>query len=187
MRRSRSAFRAQPLGVDLRLLPKTIPVPHVESVLALDYDTTGQFRDPFIAGRATFGRSEFLGAAIAAGTTGSVDTSRQPVHFAGEGDIDSLSIRRFGEGLDVGWMRDPRFASVVAGHFHVDVIGTDSRTMTLTGGGRLSARDRVQRLSVGCRRVRRDRGRHSARDLRRGVREHRSGRARSTTSDTRRR
>jgi len=131
-------FQGTATGVDLRRLPKTIPVPHVESVLALDYDTTGQFRDPFIAGRATFGRSEFLGAAIAAGTTGSIDTSQQPVHFAGEGDIDSLSIRRFGEGLDVGWMRDPRFASVVAGHFRVDVTGTDSRTMTLTGGGRLS-------------------------------------------------
>src|SRR6185436_18183308 len=68
----------------------------------------------------------------------SVDSSQQPVHFAGEGDIESLSIRRFGEGLDVGWMRDPRFASVVAGRFHVDVIGTDSRTMKVTGGGRLS-------------------------------------------------
>lgn len=131
-------FQGTAAGVDLRRLPPNIPVPHVESTLALDYDVSGRFRDPFIAGRALFGRSEFLGAAILAGTTGSVDTSQQPVRFAGEGDIEALSLRRFGDGLNVGWMQDPRYASTVAGHFRVEVAGTNSATMRLTGGGRLS-------------------------------------------------
>src|SRR5262245_4797876 len=132
-------FQGTAAGVDLRQLPKTIPVPHVESVLALNnYDVSGQFRDPYIAGHATFGRSQFLGADIADGTTGAIDTSRTPISFSGDGHLDNLSIRRFGDGLDVGWMRDPRFASTVAGHFQVDVHGTDSATMTITGGGRLT-------------------------------------------------
>ena len=131
-------FQGRATGVDLRRLPPAVPVPHVESVLALDYDVSGRFRNPFITGDAVFSRSEFLGATIQPGTIGLVDTSQRPVHFAGEGDVENLSIRRFGDGLDVEWMRDPRYASVVAGHFRVDVVGTDSATMTLTGGGRLS-------------------------------------------------
>ncbi len=131
-------FQGKATNVDLRRLPANVPVPHVESVLALDYDVSGRFRNAFIAGDAVFSRSEFLGATIEPGTIGLVDTSQQPVHFAGEGDVENLSIRRFGDGLDVAWMRDPRYASVVAGHFRVDVVGTDSATMALTGGGRLS-------------------------------------------------
>jgi hypothetical protein len=119
-------FQGTATGVDLRRLPKTIPVPHVESVLALDYDTT-------VSSAIRTSRERDLRPIGVprrrhrAGTTGSIDTSQQPVHFAGEGDIDSLSIRRFGEGLDVGWMRDPRFASVVAGHFRSTSSGPTAR------------------------------------------------------------
>ena len=131
-------FQGTATGVDLRRLPPNVPVPHVESVLALDYDVSGRFRDAFIVGRALFGRSMFLGATIGSGTSGSVDTSQRPVRFAGEGDIEGLSIRRFGEGLNVAWMRDPRYDSTVSGHFRVDVTGTDRATMAVTGGGRLT-------------------------------------------------
>jgi autotransporter translocation and assembly factor TamB len=131
-------FQGRTASVDLRRVPATVPVPHAESVLAFDYDVTGQFRDPYIAGRAVFGRSEFLGATIGSGTTGSIDTSQRLVRYEGEGDVEGLSIRRFGEGLDVRWMRDPRFAAAVSGHFRVQGAGSDSATMTLSGGGRLA-------------------------------------------------
>ena len=131
-------FQGTATGVDLRQLPRTVPVPHVESVLALEYDVSGRFNNPFIAGRAFFGRSEFLGATIGSGATGSIDTSQQPLRYAGEGDVDGLNLLHFGEGLDVAWMRDPRFAALVSGHFHVDGSGTDRATMTLAGGGRLA-------------------------------------------------
>ena len=143
---------------------------------------------PFIVGTRHL-RTDPSSSALrsAAGTTGSVDTSAQPIHFAGEGDIDSLSIapvrRRPRRRLDAR----PRFDRRRRGHFHADVIGTDSRTMTLTGGGRLSGADRVQRHAVGCRRVRRDRGRHAARDLTTGVCATSIRPCRSPTSDTRRR
>ena len=131
-------FAGQVAGLDLRQVPKTVPVPRVESVLAFDYDVTGRFSRPFIAGRATFGPSTFLGARLGAGTVGSIDTLQDPLRFSGEGDVDGVSIRRFGEGLDVGWMQDPRYDGTVSGHFHVDGAGTDRATLKLTGSGRIS-------------------------------------------------
>jgi translocation-and-assembly-module (TAM) inner membrane subunit TamB-like protein len=131
-------FKGTTTGVDLRRVPRQVPVPHVESVLAMDYDVSGRFSDPFIIGRAAFARSEFLGATIGSGTIGSIDTSQRPIQYAGEGDVENLSIRRFGEGLDVAWMRDPRYDAEVAGRFHVEGSGSDAASMRLRGGGRLT-------------------------------------------------
>mgnify|MGYP003338010121 CR=1 FL=1 len=134
-------FAGRAAGLDLRRVPKAVPVPHVESTLHLTYDVRGQFTPGFIVGRATFGASEFLGAQIAAGSVGSIDTGRSPrdrVRYGGEGELSGISLRRFGEGLDVAWMRDPRYDGVLAGHFHVDGIGADAATLALDGGGRLT-------------------------------------------------
>ena len=61
---------------------------------------------PFIIGHAVFAASEFLGAAIGAGTVGSIDTSQKPLHFAGDGEVDELDVRSFRRGargrLDAG-------------------------------------------------------------------------------------
>jgi autotransporter translocation and assembly factor TamB len=127
--------------VDLRLMPEELPVPHVESTLAFDFDVSGQFTQPFIKGQARFNPSEFLGAAIGTGSVGTIDTSAMPVHYTGEGDVSHLDIHHFGEGLDVAWMREPRYAGTIAGHFHVDGSGSDRQTMILSGGGRLTRAD----------------------------------------------
>src|SRR5262252_4314378 len=67
-------FHGSVAGVDLRNVPKAVPVPHVDSTLTFDYDVTGTFTDAYIAGGATFGRSVFLGATIGAGMKGTIDT-----------------------------------------------------------------------------------------------------------------
>ena len=59
-------FRGTTTAIDLRKVPRDVPVPHVESLLTFDYDVTGTFTNPFIIGRATFAQSEFLGATIRA-------------------------------------------------------------------------------------------------------------------------
>ena len=125
-------------NIDLRRVPPDVPVPHVESTLTFDYDVTGRFSRAYIAGGATFAASEFLGAAIGPGTTGTIDTSQTPIRYTGEGDLGHLSLARFGEGLDVAWMRDARYAGTIAGHFHVDGSGSDRAALALTGGGRLT-------------------------------------------------
>jgi autotransporter translocation and assembly factor TamB len=131
-------FQGTMAGLDLRGLPEEIPVPHVESDLAFDYIVDGRFSRPFITGNAVFATSEFLGATVAAGTVGSIDTAADPVHYSGEGEIQHVDLNRFGEGLDVGWLRDPRYAGTVAGRFRVDGTGGGSETMVLTADGRFS-------------------------------------------------
>ena len=134
-------FQGTTKAIDLRRVPKAVPIPHVESLLTFDYDVHGRFSQPFIAGQARFASSEFLGAAVGDGTVGSIDTEHRPVHYTGDGEIGAIDLNRFGEGLDVGWLRQPRYAGTMAGHFHVDGTGTTVATLALTGGGRLTRAD----------------------------------------------
>jgi len=124
-------------GVDLRYVPKDVPVPHVQSVLAFDYDVTGRFAMPYIAGSARFGDSEYLGASIGAGAVGTIDTLAQPIHYSGAGTLVGVGLHRFGRELGIEWLQEPRYRGTVSGRFHVDGYGSELATMTLIGGGRL--------------------------------------------------
>src|SRR6185503_19972074 len=121
--------------------PKTVPVPHVETVLALDYAVTGRFSEAFIKGQARFSPSQFLGAGIGDGFVGTIDTETSPIRYSGDGDIQNVNLNHFGEGLDVGWLRVPRYAGTVSGRFRVDGAGSDVETLALTADGRLSKGD----------------------------------------------
>jgi autotransporter translocation and assembly factor TamB len=135
-------FEGTATGVDLRKLPDSVPITHVESLLALNtFDVAGQFTPLLLKGNAQLGDSTYLGASIAAGAVGAIDTSVTPVRFSGEGTVSSLDIHRFGEGLDTEWMLDPRWAGIVAGHFHMEGTGSEPATRTLDGGGRLARAD----------------------------------------------
>ena len=57
------------------------------------------------------------------------------MRYAGEGDVSRIDLRRFGEGLDVAWLRDPTYAGILSGHFHVEASGTSAATLTLTAAG----------------------------------------------------
>jgi autotransporter translocation and assembly factor TamB len=131
-------FEGTTTRIDLRRLPEAIPVPHVESLLTFDYAVDGRFSDPFIAGRASFAESQFLGATVGAGTVGSIDTLQRPLRYTGEGDVVRIDLRRFGDGLDVAWLRDPRYAGTLSGHFRVEAAGASAAELSLTGGGRLT-------------------------------------------------
>jgi len=131
-------FRGRASRLDLRRLPRNIPVPHVESTLAFDFDVNGRFESPTISGGATFGPSVFLGAAIGAGATGTIDTTASPITYGGEGEITGLPIERLASDLEIAWLDDPRYRGTVSGRFHAQGQGTDAATMTLSGGGRLT-------------------------------------------------
>lgn len=128
-------------GADLRQVPLTVPVPHVESSLAFDFDVTGQFATPFIQGTAAFADSQFLGAQLGAGATGSIDTQHVPIRYAGAGELRNVDLNHFGERLQIGWLTDPRYDGSLRGHFHVDGEGSELATMVLDGGGRLEDAD----------------------------------------------
>jgi autotransporter translocation and assembly factor TamB len=127
--------------LDLRRLPATIPVPHVESLLAFDYQLSGQFVSPFLKGTARFGPSEFLGASVGDGATGAVDTTVRPVRYAGAGDLAGIDLARFGEHLGAAWLQDPRWEGFLSGRFVVDGAGSDPATMRLRGSGRVDRAD----------------------------------------------
>ncbi|HMF93634.1 MAG TPA: translocation/assembly module TamB domain-containing protein [Vicinamibacterales bacterium] len=131
-------FEGTTTAIDLRRLPATVPVPHVESLLAFDYDVTGTFSQPYIVGHATFSESHFLDATVGPGTVGSIDTQQKPFRYTGEGDVSRIDLHRFGEGLDVGWLRDPRYEGVLSGHFRVDGAGSGAEELVLTGGGQIT-------------------------------------------------
>jgi autotransporter translocation and assembly factor TamB len=131
-------FQGSADSVDLRDVPSAVPVPHVASTLAFDFEISGRFVSPFIIGSARFADSEFLGATVASGTTGSVDSSTPPLRYSGEGDIAGVDLQRFARDLAIEWLKDPRYAGQISGHFTVNGIGTDAATLTLAGGGRLA-------------------------------------------------
>jgi autotransporter translocation and assembly factor TamB len=127
--------------VDLRRVPPEVPVPRVESALSFEYDLSGRFVEPFVAGHATFSPSSLLGASIGAGTVGTIDTLQTPIAYSGEGEIANVNVRRLGEGFGVDWMQDPRYGAAIAGRFRVDGRGFDTRTMLLIVGGRITHAD----------------------------------------------
>ena len=134
-------FQGRTTGLDLRQVPPTVPVPHVESALTLDYDVTGRFSEPVITGRALFAQSEFLGATVDAGTVGTIDTSVKPLRYTGDGTVRDLDLHRLGRGLDVAWLQEPRYAGTITGRFQVEGAGTDRESLALTAGGRLVRAD----------------------------------------------
>jgi translocation-and-assembly-module (TAM) inner membrane subunit TamB-like protein len=134
-------FQGTTTRIDLRRVPPAVPIPHVESLLTFDYEVTGTFSRPYIVGRATFAESEFLGATVGPGTTGSIDTLQQPFRYTGDGDVSRIDLHRFGEGLDVAWLRDPRYAGTLSGHFRVDGAGSGAEGLVLTGGGHIARAD----------------------------------------------
>ncbi len=132
-------FAGTMAGLDLRNVPPSIPLPHVESTLALAYDVHGRFEQGYIAGGARFEPSTFLGAHLGAGANGTIDTSTTPLQYGGEGDISEFDVNRVGRGLDVAWMQDPRYAGTIAGHFRVDASGADSATLALRARGTIAS------------------------------------------------
>lgn len=129
-------FKGTMSRLDLRRVPEEVPVPHVESTLALEYDARGQFSQPFITARGRFHDSRFLGATVVEGTTGSIDTASRPTAYAGQGGIRDVDLNRFGDELDVGWLKDPRYRGNVSGSFRVAGTTGDAEALTVEASGR---------------------------------------------------
>jgi hypothetical protein len=134
-------FAGSMAGVDLQLLPESLPVPHVPSTLAFTYDATGSFVSPFLTGEAHFEESTFLGATVGQGANGWINTAAQPLVYRGEGDLTGIDLRRFGRELDVEWLQDPRYEGMLSGYFQVEGSGSDPQLMTLATSGEIHHAD----------------------------------------------
>ncbi len=171
------AFRGTASGVDLRRVPRRCP--SRTSRAASRSTTTSRAALPIRRSPPArrFGASEFLGAAIAAGTIGTIDTTASPIRFSGDGGVDHLDLNRLGDGLDVAWLREPRYGGTVARTIPRPGLGRERAELTLCRRRPPRARRRVRRRADRRRRLDRHRPRHARGRLRRTLHEHRPGRS----------
>jgi len=123
--------------LDLRLLPASVPVPHIRSSLTFDYDATGRFHSPVLAGTATFKDSTFLDARVAAGSHGALDTSGRLVTYSADGMVAGLDIGQVGVAFDLPTLSLPHYAGTVSGGFDLTGAGStlDDLTVDVKGTG----------------------------------------------------
>src|SRR3954468_7375611 len=110
--------------LDLRQLPRSVPVPRLRLNLTFTYDSTGRFQNPVLIGSAAFDDSTFLDAQIAAGCRGTIDTSGERVTYSADGTVRHLDIGQIGTEFDLATLREPQFAGTVAGGFDLKGAGS---------------------------------------------------------------
>lgn len=127
-------FKGTLANLDLRRVPKTVPVPPMATVLNLGYDVTGQ-GSKFFRGEAQLQASTVEGIRIADGMTGYFELRDKHIAYGGEGDVTQVDLPRIGRVLDVDALTAPRFEGVVNGHFRVDASGKNLSELTLQASG----------------------------------------------------
>lgn len=136
----RNAFtgRGTFAGADLRRLPPHWRLPPLHTTLAGDYVvdwTPGTW-----SARTTLAASTVEGAAIAAGTTGTVNAADGVVTYTAAGDVANLNLQRLATPLNVAALAEPRFATDIAGNFSVNGRETgDAGGRQLVGGASLGS------------------------------------------------
>ena len=117
--------------LDLRLLPRTVPVPRMRSNLTFAYDATGRFQDPVLVASADFDDSTFLDAQVGSGSHGTIDTSGEHVTYTANGTVQNLVVAQIGEEFDLPTLREPQFAGTVDGHFELTGAGASLDDLTI--------------------------------------------------------
>ena len=136
----RNAFtgRGTFAAVDLRRLPPHWRLPPLDTTLAGDYVV--DWTPGVWSARTTLGASTVEGAAIAAGTAGTVNAADGVVTYSAAGDVASLDLQRLATPLNVTALAEPRFATDIAGRFSVNGRETgDAGGRQLAGGASLGS------------------------------------------------
>ncbi len=134
----RNAFtgRGTFAGVDLRRLPPNWRMPPLDTTLAGEYSanwTPGAW-----SAKTTLAASTVEGAAIAAGTSGTVSGGSGVVTYDAAGDIANMNLQRLATPLNVMALAEPRFETDLTGTFFVNGRETgDAAGRQLVGGAQL--------------------------------------------------
>jgi autotransporter translocation and assembly factor TamB len=127
-------FKGHLADLDLRLVPRTVPIPPLASQLDLDYDVHGEGSE-FFRGDAAIHPSTVEGLAIAEGMQGYFELNHKQIAYGGEGDVSRVDLPRLGRALDVDALTAPRFEGVVNGHFRVEASGKSLADLVLHATG----------------------------------------------------
>jgi autotransporter translocation and assembly factor TamB len=128
-------LRGAMAGVDVRRLPRQIPVPKLETQLAGQYVVSGS--GARIDASATFEASVVEGAAIGSGSTGRFNNQDQTLRYGFTGHVAHADIQRFGRVLDVAAISGDDYASDVTGQIDVSGSGTTIAGLVLDASGQL--------------------------------------------------
>lgn len=137
-RGQRNAFtgRGTFAGVDLRRLPPHWRLPPLDTTLAGDY--VADWTPGVWSARTTLAASTVEGAAIAAGTTGTVTAADGVVSYSAAGDVAHLNVQRLATPLNVAALAEARFVTEIDGKFFVNGRETgDAGGRQLAGGATL--------------------------------------------------
>jgi autotransporter translocation and assembly factor TamB len=124
-------------GVDLRLLPPSIPAPNLATKLSVaEYHVTGT--GATVSGSVTLNTSEVEGATIADGTVAEFSTGRGPFSYAARGTATGLELRRIGRALEIEALDQPLYDGRLNGTFDVKASGTALAELDLEASGTLT-------------------------------------------------
>jgi autotransporter translocation and assembly factor TamB len=127
-------FKGHLANLDLRQVPKTVPIPPLATQLDLDYDVHGEGSE-FFRGEAAIHPSTVEGLTIADGMRGYFQLDHKQISYGGEGDVSQVDLPRLGRALDVDALTMPRFEGVVNGHFRVEASGKSLSDLVLHATG----------------------------------------------------
>ncbi len=105
-------------NVSLPRLPPALKLPPLQSRLAGKYQVhqaEGGWRANVVLDASTV-----EGAAIAAGTTGSLDQRGSVTKYTAEGNLEGLDLNRLARPLDLPFLADAQYRSRLTGYFNVD-------------------------------------------------------------------
>ena len=106
-------------------------MPNVATSLSFAYEARGRFQVPYLDGSATFRPSSVIGAQVAEGTTGALDTSATPIRYRASGRISDLDFETLGNAFAIGTLQDPRYRGSVAGEFAIAGAGATLEDLDL--------------------------------------------------------
>jgi hypothetical protein len=121
---------------DLRRLPPHWRLPPLDTTLAGEYVV--DWTPGVWSAQTTLAASIVEGAAIAAGTAGTVNAADGVISYSATGDVANLNLQRLAAPLDVAALAEARFATEIAGKFFVNGRETgDAAGRQLVGGAEL--------------------------------------------------
>jgi TamB, inner membrane protein subunit of TAM complex len=123
-------------GLDLRRLPKSLPVPDLATSLDADYEVDGRGRA--FNGRARVRPSTIEGARLADGTQGYFSFAGRHMRYGGEGTVSGMDLPRLGRALRLKALTDRRLAGLLTGTFRLEASGRAARELVLNAEGVVS-------------------------------------------------
>jgi autotransporter translocation and assembly factor TamB len=131
----RYALKGRLDGVDIRRMPRQLPLPLLESRLAGTYAVKGA--GARLEASATFDASTIEDTAVASGATGRFSNLDGTMRYGFNGHVTGADVQRWGRALDIDAISGDDYASRFTGQLAVDGAGSSLDTLVLDAKAQL--------------------------------------------------